>query len=84
MFFKLVGNHEFDVPFGVMRMQQIWSQVPFLSANIYDKKTNARLFAPYKLFNFDHLKVAVVGLTTTDTLRVGSSSLQNMYNVSAP
>lgn len=79
-----VGNHEFDVPYGVMRMQQIWSQVPFLSANIYDKKTNARLFAPYKLFNFDHLKVAVVGLTTTDTLRVGSSSLQNMYSMTDP
>ncbi|KPM01467.1 bifunctional UDP-sugar hydrolase/5'-nucleotidase UshA [Vibrio splendidus] len=79
-----VGNHEFDVPNGVMRMQQIWSQVPFLSANIYDKQTGERSFAPYKVFDLEGLSVAVLGLTTTDTLKVGSSKLKQHYTITDP
>lgn len=79
-----VGNHEFDVSYGIMNMQQVWSQVPFLSANIYDKSTNERSFAPYKLFDFDGLRVAVLGLTTTDTLKVGSSTLKQKYIINDP
>ena len=62
-----VGNHEFDNPRHILKMQQKLANFPFLSANIIDKKTGKSFFKPYALFDFDGLKVAVIGLTTTDT-----------------
>lgn len=67
-----IGNHEFDNPMEVLKKQQSWVDFPFLSANIYDKKTGKRLFKPYKIFNKNGLKIAVLGLTTDDTARVGN------------
>lgn len=79
-----VGNHEFDVPAGVREMQQIWSQVPFLSANIRYKDSQETPYAPYMVFNLSGLSVAVVGLTTTDTPKVGSKSLAEVYDFVDP
>lgn len=60
-----VGNHEFDKPLSVLKMQRDLAQFPMLSANIY--KNGQRMFDPYKVFNLGGLKVAVMGLTTEDT-----------------
>ncbi|MTI14199.1 bifunctional UDP-sugar hydrolase/5'-nucleotidase UshA [Sansalvadorimonas verongulae] len=62
-----VGNHEFDKPRDVLMMQQDIADFPFLSANIIDEKTGSPLFKPYTTFEFDGLRVAVMGLTTIDT-----------------
>ena len=67
-----IGNHEFDNPMSVLRKQESWVNFPFLSANIYSKRTGKRLFSPYKIFNKGGLKIAVMGLTTDDTARVGN------------
>ncbi|QDJ13252.1 bifunctional UDP-sugar hydrolase/5'-nucleotidase [Mergibacter septicus] len=67
-----LGNHEFDNPLEVLRMQEQWAKFPLLSANIYDKKTGKRLFKPYQIFNKQGLKIAVIGLTTEDTARIGN------------
>ncbi|WP_416413005.1 bifunctional UDP-sugar hydrolase/5'-nucleotidase UshA [Pantoea sp. App145] len=67
-----LGNHEFDKPLSVLQKQQKWAKFPFLSANIYDKSTGKRLFKPWAVFNRMGLKVAVIGLTTTDTLRIAN------------
>ncbi|WP_311202349.1 bifunctional UDP-sugar hydrolase/5'-nucleotidase UshA [Erwinia pyrifoliae] len=67
-----IGNHEFDNPLSVLRQQQKWAKFPLLSANIYQKSTGKRLFQPYALFNRMGLKVAVIGLTTDDTARIGN------------
>lgn len=67
-----IGNHEFDNPMSVLRKQQSWVDFPFLSANIYGKTSGERLFTPYKIFNQGGLKIAVMGLTTDDTARVGN------------
>jgi len=67
-----IGNHEFDNPMDVLKKQQSWVNFPFLSANIYDKKTGKRLFQPYKIFNIYGLNIAVLGLTTDDTARIGN------------
>ena len=67
-----IGNHEFDNPMDVLKKQQSWVDFPFLSANIYDKKTAKRLFQAYKIFNKNGLKIAVLGLTTDDTVRIGN------------
>lgn len=62
-----VGNHEFDHRLNVIRKQESWAGFPFLSANIYDQKTKSRVFKPYVVENVNGLKVAIIGLTTTDT-----------------
>jgi 5'-nucleotidase/UDP-sugar diphosphatase len=63
-----VGNHEFDKPLAVLEMQRQLAQFPLLSANIY--RRGERLFKPYQMFQFDGLRVAVMGLTTEDTQKM--------------
>jgi 5'-nucleotidase/UDP-sugar diphosphatase len=67
-----VGNHEFDNPMSVLRQQERWAKFPFLSANIYQKSTNERLFKPWMIFDRQGLKIAVIGLTTDDTAKIGN------------
>ena len=43
-----VGNHEFDKPLAVLKMQRDLAQFPMLSANIYEH--GKRMFDPYKVF----------------------------------
>lgn len=63
-----VGNHEFDKPPLVLKMQRDLAQFPLLSANIY--QNGQRMFAPYKVFDLGGLRVGVMGLTTEDTARM--------------
>ncbi|OBT16056.1 bifunctional UDP-sugar hydrolase/5'-nucleotidase [Vibrio sp. UCD-FRSSP16_10] len=67
-----IGNHEFDNPLSVLEKQQQWAQFPMLSANIYDKQSQMRKFQPYEMFEKDGLKIAVIGLTTEDTAKIGN------------
>jgi 5'-nucleotidase/UDP-sugar diphosphatase len=60
-----VGNHEFDKPRKVLKMQRDLAEFPMLSANIYED--GKRMFAPYKIFDLGGLRVGVMGLTTEDT-----------------
>ena len=65
-----VGNHEFDKPLTTLRMQRELVKFPMLAANIYD--SGNRMFEPYKVFNFDGLRIGVMGLTTEDTKKMVS------------
>ena len=65
-----VGNHEFDKPPAVLAMQRKLAAFPMLSANIY--QGGERMFAPYHLFNLGGVRVAVMGMTTEDTQRLGN------------
>lgn len=67
-----LGNHEFDSPLQVLEMQEKWANFPFLSANVINKKTDKPLVKPYAIFNKGGLKIAVVGLTTEDTAKLGN------------
>ena len=67
-----IGNHEFDNPLTVLRQQEKWAKFPLLSANIYQKSTGERLFKPWALFKRQDLKIAVIGLTTDDTAKIGN------------
>ncbi|EHK9546202.1 bifunctional UDP-sugar hydrolase/5'-nucleotidase UshA [Vibrio alginolyticus] len=67
-----LGNHEFDNPLDVLFKQQEWANFPMLSANIYDKNTGKRLFQPYAMFKKQGIKIAVIGLTTEDTAKLGN------------
>ncbi len=74
-----IGNHEFDNPLSVLRQQEKWAKFPLLSANIYQKGTQQRLFKPYALFDKQGIKIAVLGLTTDDTPKV--SSPENVVDI---
>ena len=63
-----VGNHEFDKPRVVLKMQRDLATFPMLSANIYDN--GQRMFAPYKVFNVGGVRIGVMGLTTEDTYKM--------------
>ncbi|EHC2203036.1 bifunctional UDP-sugar hydrolase/5'-nucleotidase [Salmonella enterica subsp. enterica serovar Cairina] len=67
-----VGNHEFDNPLTVLRQQEKWAKFPFLSANFYQKSTGERLFKPWAIFTRQDIKIAVIGLTTDDTAKIGN------------
>lgn len=67
-----LGNHEFDNPLSVLRQQEKWATFPLLSANIYQKSTQQPLFKPYALFDKQGIKIAVIGLTTDDTAKLGN------------
>ncbi|ELY4419262.1 bifunctional UDP-sugar hydrolase/5'-nucleotidase [Cronobacter sakazakii] len=67
-----VGNHEFDNPLSVLSQQEKWAKFPLLSANIYQKSTNERLFKPWAIFKPQGIKIAVIGLTTDDTAKIGN------------
>lgn len=67
-----LGNHEFDNPLDVLEKQIDWANFPMLSANIYDKETGERMFQAYEMFNKQGIKIAVIGLTTEDTAKIGN------------
>lgn len=71
-----VGNHEFDNPLSVVDMQRRLAEFPMLAANIYRKNADGtqgeRYFDAYKVFDINGLKVAVIGLTTEDTAKIGN------------
>ncbi len=67
-----LGNHEFDNPLEVLEKQIDWANFPMLSANIYDKETGERMFQAYEMFNKQGIKIAVIGLTTEDTAKIGN------------
>jgi 2',3'-cyclic-nucleotide 2'-phosphodiesterase / 3'-nucleotidase len=60
----ILGNHEFN--YGLQHIDRIReeSQTPWLSANIIKQKTGNPYFEPYKIFQFNELKVTVLALTT--------------------
>ncbi|PFG46109.1 5'-nucleotidase/UDP-sugar diphosphatase [Vibrio sp. ES.051] len=67
-----LGNHEFDNSLDVLFKQEDWANFPMLSANIYHKETDERLFQPYAMFKKQGIKIAVIGLTTEDTAKIGN------------
>jgi len=71
-----LGNHEFDKPIDVLMKQKKWATFPFLSANIVQKDTGKPLFDEFKIWDFDGLKVAVIGLTTPDTPILVASNVE--------
>ncbi|MDR8523644.1 bifunctional UDP-sugar hydrolase/5'-nucleotidase UshA [Shewanella fidelis] len=70
-----IGNHEFDNELSVLDMQAKLADFPMLAANIYHKdadgkETDERYFDPYKVFDVNGVKIAVIGLTTKDTAKL--------------
>lgn len=74
-----VGNHEFDKPLTTIFQQREWGGFPFISANIYHKETNERVFPSHIVKEVDDLKITIFGLTTEDTpLKSNPKNSQNL------
>lgn len=67
-----LGNHEFDNSLEVLAKQQKWAGFPFLSSNIYAKDSGERMFQPYTVIDKQGIKIAIMGLTTEDTAKIGN------------
>lgn len=70
-----LGNHEFDKPLNILNKQMKMAKFPFLCANI-KKADGSLLTKPYMIKEFKNgLKVAVLGLTTSETATVGNPDI---------
>lgn len=66
-----LGNHEFD--YGMSGCMQVahWADYPYLSCNFYNEKdgvVGSTVMDPYTVFEMDGKKIAVVGITTPETI----------------
>lgn len=64
----VLGNHEFNYPQEIVKKQLKTATFPFLSANIVDKN-NQPIFKPYTIIERKKVKIAIIGLTTTETTK---------------
>ncbi len=64
-----IGNHEFDWSVDTLRARMSEAKYPFLSANITNTAGTARpdWATPWTLVTKNGVKIAVIGLTTTET-----------------
>jgi 5'-nucleotidase / UDP-sugar diphosphatase len=67
----VLGNHEFDHPVDVLKEQMNLAKFPFLSANVKTRDGDP-LATPYIIKQFNGFKVAIFGLTTTETKITGN------------
>jgi 2',3'-cyclic-nucleotide 2'-phosphodiesterase (5'-nucleotidase family) len=61
------GNHDFDFPLDSMLRLIDSFNVPVISANVFDRRTDTLLFPPYKIFRKDGWSVAVIGVSHPET-----------------
>lgn len=61
-----IGNHEFD--YGRKNLEQKFSQAryPIVSANLIDARSHHSFVPPYIIKKVGELKIAIIGLMTTD------------------
>lgn len=66
--FAIPGNHEFD--YGMQQFLKLNDKLNcnYYSANIIDLKNNINLLPAYKILQFDDVKIALIGVTTPETL----------------
>ncbi|MCX8057797.1 MAG: 5'-nucleotidase C-terminal domain-containing protein [Spirochaetes bacterium] len=69
-----LGNHEFDNDLSILKKQMELAKFPFLSANVFTKE-GKYLGKPYIIKDFKGFKVAIFGLTTNETLKIGNPSI---------
>jgi len=62
-----LGNHEFDWGLDVVNNQtMIGANYSIVCANMYNKGTNVRPYAPYKIITKDGVRIAVIGAILKD------------------
>ncbi len=67
----VLGNHEFDHPLDLLKLQMKLAEFPFLSANVRTKQ-GPYVTRPYMVKEFDGFSTAIFGLTTKETEFTGN------------
>lgn len=77
----VIGNHEYDIGEEELKVTLALAKFPILSCNIFDRSTGelVEYARPYKMFEKMGLRIAVIGVTTTDTKMM--SFPENIKNV---
>lgn len=65
-----VGNHDFDFGLPTLRAVEEQAQFPWLSANAVEATTGRPAFTGYSMQEFDGVRVAVLGLSSSATARL--------------
>ena len=74
----------FDEPINTIRLQEAAADFPFLSANLYESETGRPVFDAYALFDFDGLRIAVMGLTGQGSFSDGISEYRRGIELMDP
>ncbi|KAF2955674.1 5'-nucleotidase C-terminal domain-containing protein [Marinitoga sp. 38H-ov] len=61
---SVIGNHEFNYGKNILNKAVSEANFPFLSANIVDRDTGKPIFKPYLVFDYNGIKIGILGLTT--------------------
>ena len=69
---SLVGNHEFDNDNSVFEQQKALADFPILSANVKTKDGKYFADAPYIVKTYQGVRVGIFGLTTLETITIGT------------
>ncbi|WP_419831304.1 hypothetical protein [Endozoicomonas atrinae] len=69
----------FDEPLKNIRNQEATADFPFLSANLYESETGRPVFDAYALFDFDGLRIAVMGITRPGAVYDGLGEVTAEY-----
>ncbi|MFA4886448.1 MAG: 5'-nucleotidase C-terminal domain-containing protein, partial [Desulfotomaculaceae bacterium] len=75
-----LGNHDFDWGLDTVTEPGI-ANYPIICANLLYKGTNERVFDPYKIFEKDGVKIAVVGAVTEELTNIVLADYVKDYNV---
>ncbi len=75
-----LGNHDFDWGLDTVTKPGI-ANYPIICANLLDKGTNERVFEPYKIFEKDGVKIAVVGAVTEELMNIVLADYVKDYKV---
>lgn len=77
----VIGNHEYDIGEEELKKTLSLAEFPILSCNIFDRTTGKLVdyAQPYLMFEKMGIKIAVIGVTTTDTEKM--SFPENIKNV---
>lgn len=59
-----LGNHEIDYGISHLLFIEKCANFPIVSANIYVKHVNTRLFRPYEIIELDGMKILFIGIIT--------------------
>ena len=64
--YAVPGNHDFNMTADEFRQIAKLVKFPYLAANLYEKQGTANPLPPYRIADWNGLKVAVLGLVTYD------------------
>ncbi len=78
-----LGNHDFDITLKDLKKQEKKAKFPFLSANIVDENNNL-VYKPYVILFVKGLRVAIIGLTTEETLLTSNYFKDTSYKIEDP